>query len=262
MADDHTEQRMEEGKVEWIGSSSNMSEEATKKWQDFGIYNLKEAPGPLRDEVKYDMSDTKEKVYSRLVEYLHCEPYPSEDELGGPYVHDIVNAVLLPTLSDFKHKSQRDYMTLYKRGEMMAVDEGADKTKKEFVVIDFISLTEEEEKPAHVVVVETKQSTLVIAFRVLLLALQDMWDACGGKGIAYGFVTTGEEWQVVVYDGKFRVMNRLPVMFPGMEKAEMKGVWMEGFSVVVELIFQALQEGGKVAAGWGANGGGGAPAEE
>lgn len=261
MADDHTEQRMEEGKMEWIGSSPNMSEEATKKWQDIGIHNLKEAPGPLRDEVEYDMSDTKEKVYSRLVEYLQCEPYPSEDELDGPYVHDIVNAVLLPTLSDFKRKSQRGYMTLYKRGEMMAVDEGADKTKKEFVVIDFISLTEEEEKQAHVVVVETKKSTLVIAFRVLLLALQDMWGACGGKGIAYGFVTTGEEWQVVVYDGRFRVMNRLPVMFSGMEKAEMKGVWMEEFSIVVELIYQALQEGGKEA-GWKGNGGGGVSAEE
>jgi len=250
---DNTEQPTKR-KAKGTTSYSSMSKQATEKRLQVRISNLILASNPIdeilhqRGKAKYDVSDTKEKVYARLVEYLDCEIYPSmaEDDFTESTVYDIVTAVLLPTLSDFKHKSQRGDMKLYKEKGILSVDEETG-GKEEFVVMDFISSTEEEKERTFVLLVEAKRASLALAFRQLLLALKDMWDTNGGKGIVYGFATTGEDWQMVTYNGGFQLTDKFSVMFPSMGKPERKEKWMKEFSVIVDLIYMALEEGGNVA---------------
>jgi len=224
-----------------------MSKKATEKRLHLRIYNFIKASQPveeilrLRGKAKYDVSDTKEKVYARLVEYLKCEQYPSitEDEFKAANVYDIVNAVLLPTLSDFQDKSQCDDITLYREKEIVSVDEETD-GMEEFVFMDVISSTDEEEQCAYVLVVEVKRSNSAAAFSQLLLSLRDMRDTNGEKGVVYGFTTTGEDWQMVRYDGNFQLTEKL--MFSRMR--ESKERWIKEFSGIVDLMYIALEAGG------------------
>ena len=103
------------------------------------------------------MSDAKEKVYARLVEYVKCELYPSmaEPEFKEANVYDIVTLVLLSILSDFKHKSKRGGIKLYREKEIVSVDEETG-GMEEFVVMDVIGSTDEEEQRAYLLVVEAK----------------------------------------------------------------------------------------------------------
>ncbi|RPB28027.1 hypothetical protein L211DRAFT_834033 [Terfezia boudieri ATCC MYA-4762] len=80
--------------------------------------------------------------------------------------------------------------------------------------MDFIS--SEAERNERLLVVEAKRFSLACAFRQLLLALKDMWDTNGEKGVVYGFATTGGDWQMVSYNGKFQVTDKFSVMFPSM----------------------------------------------
>ena len=227
---------------------SNFTKGDVEKKLNVRICNLIKASKPIQDlrgEAKYDVSDTKEKVYTRLVEYLHCEPYPSmaEDDFQESNLHDMVKAVLLPTLSDFKHKSKcDDGLTLHQAKEILWVDPGFE----DFIFMNFISSTEEseDEDRTFVLVVEAKQSLLAAAFRQLLLALNDMWDSNGKKGVVYGFAVAGEDWHMVTYDGKFRLTDKFTVMFPSMGEGEMKEKWMREYSVVVDLLYIALEAGG------------------
>ena len=240
-------------KLKYNTSYSNMSQQATEKILQVRISNLIMASIPIEEvllprKAKYDVSDTKEKVYDRLVEYLDCEIYPSaaeDDFTEESTVCDIVNAVLLPTLSDFRRKSQRSDMKLHKEKEILSID-GETGGKEEFVIMDFISSKKEEKERKFVLVMEATRSSLAIAFRQLLLALKDMWDTNGAKGVVYGFATTGEDWQMVSYNGKFQLMDKFSVMFPSMGKLERKEKWMKAFSVIVDLMYIALEEGGDV----------------
>jgi len=63
--------------------------------------------------------------------------------------------------------------------------------------MDLISMEEEK----YVFVVEAKRSSLGKAIRQCTLAVKDMRDG-NGEGKVYGFVTTGEIWQMFEYDGK------------------------------------------------------------
>lgn len=46
-----------------------------------------------------------------------------------------------------------------------------------------------------------------------LLAMKDMRDNNGGVGKVYGFITTGESWQILSYNGGFQVTNKIDVVF-------------------------------------------------
>lgn len=240
---------------------SNFTKGDVEKKLNVRICNLIKASKPIQDlrgEAKYDVSDTKEKVYTRLVEYLHCEPYPSmaEDDFQESNLqdNDMVKAVLLPTLLDFKHKSKRDdKLTLHKAKEMLWVDATDVEfgSHQDFIFMSFISSTEESEGEDRtlVLVVEAKQSLLAAAFQKLLLALHDIWDSNGRIGVVYGFTVAGEDWQMVTYDGKFRLTDKFTVVFPSMGEGDMKERWMREYSVVVDLLYIALEEGGRDVAG-------------
>ena len=64
---------------------------------------------------------------------------------------------------------------------------------EESIVVDAISVNEDK----YVLVVESKRSNLGVAMKQCLLALKDMKDSNSGGGEVYGFITTGEVWQML-----------------------------------------------------------------
>ena len=106
--------------------------------------------------------------------------------------------------------------------------------------MDLISVEEEK----YVFIVEAKRSSLGKAIRQCALAMKDMGDY-NGEGKVYGFVTTGESWQMLKYDGKvFRKTNSIVVLFDSMD--EEKERWMKEGAVLVDCINFALSNGGIV----------------
>jgi len=75
--------------------------------------------------------------------------------------------------------------------------------------------------------------------------LKDAWDNNGG-GVVYGFVTTGQRWQMFSYDGtSFQKTRQLDVVFEGMEEDDEES-WMKEGSLLVDCLFFALKTGGIV----------------
>ncbi|RPB26528.1 hypothetical protein L211DRAFT_770070, partial [Terfezia boudieri ATCC MYA-4762] len=106
--------------------------------------------------------------------------------------------------------------------------------------VDLVSVAEER----FVLIVEAKRSSLGQAMKQCLLAMKDMRDN-NGEGEVYGFVTTGESWQVVIYDGvTFQLSGKVDLVFPWMGQAKQK--WMKECGIIVDCINMALTNGGGV----------------
>lgn len=72
--------------------------------------------------------------------------------------------------------------------------------------------------------------------------MRDMRDS-NGAGKVYGFVTTGESWQMMRYDGmSFQVTDKFDATFRTMRGQE--GKWMKDYSLVVNCLEMALLHGG------------------
>lgn len=77
--------------------------------------------------------------------------------------------------------------------------------------------------------------------RQCLLAMKDVRDNNGG-GVVYGFVTTGESWQMLRYDGKdFCLPRKIHSVFGRMD--EDKDLWMKDCFVLVDCFNVALGRG-------------------
>ena len=60
----------------------------------------------------------------------------------------------------------------------------------------------------------------------LLVSMKDIGDKNDGS-ITYGFVTTGESWQMLQYhDGSFQVTDKMEVLFAAM--SDDKETWISG----------------------------------
>jgi len=71
-----------------------------------------------------------------------------------------------------------------------------------------------------------------------LLGMKGMKDR-GARGEVYGFITTGEVWRMLKYDGEsFRLTTKFSVLFGGMEYR--KETWMKDYSVLVDCMNVAL----------------------
>ena len=67
-----------------------------------------------------------------------------------------------------------------------------------------------------------------------LLGMKDARDN-NGEGVVYGFVTTGEHWQMLSYDGKeFYQTRKIAMVFIGMDQEN--ELWMKDCSVLVDCI--------------------------
>ncbi|KAI5839545.1 hypothetical protein DFP73DRAFT_561270 [Morchella snyderi] len=73
-----------------------------------------------------------------------------------------------------------------------------------------------------VLVVEAKTVSLGEARKQCFLSLKDMRDNNGG-GSVYGFITTGDSWRMVSYDGTFQMSEKMEVLFDTMDDDKRDG---------------------------------------
>ena len=74
--------------------------------------------------------------------------------------------------------------------------------------------------------------------------MKDMKD-CNGEGKVYGFVTTGEQWQILEYDGISFQMSDVMVIPFGSTRGNRKR-WFRENSILVDCINFALSNKGIV----------------
>ncbi|KAF8434040.1 hypothetical protein BGX38DRAFT_1221080 [Terfezia claveryi] len=183
---------------------------------------------------------TKEKVYDRIMEYLEAEGYPTEaeEDFKEANINDLVYGIISPIIADFRRKTGRN-IRLRREKEIVAMDSETGACA-EFILMDVITIKERN----FVFIVEAKRSSIGEAMKQCLLAMRDMKGRNGG-GVVFGFVTTGEDWRMIEYDGHtFQMTEKFTVLFNTMGKQ--KDRWMKENSVVVDCLHVALQNGGIV----------------
>ena len=240
------------GKLTWTTSYSNISVRQAEKILGFRIRTLRGIPvdrmlaninangtGIVAD------SDTvlkvKEKVFDNILDYLTIEGYPTEadPDFKESNINHLVYATISPLLSDFIHRTGRSSIQLRSEKEIVSTD-GETGGEEEFVVMDFISV----EAERFIFIVEAKRSSVGQAMKQCLLAMKDAWDNNGG-GTVYGFVTTGDDWRMLSYNGSgFVITERFTVLFDGMMESKEK--WMKENTILVECVYAALSNGGIV----------------
>ncbi|KAG0643672.1 hypothetical protein HOY80DRAFT_944770, partial [Tuber brumale] len=201
---------------------------------------LAEAKPEIEGLGKDQVQEIKEKVYDRIIEFVGCEGYPTEsvESFKEANINDLVFSILAPIVSNFRERTKRDIFLL--REKQITAPDSKTYGNQEFVLVDLIGLENEK----YVFVVEAKKSSLIEAKKQCLLAMKDMGDHNGG-GVVYGFVTTGEQWQMLRYDGAvFTQTHNFLVLFRDMGQEREK--WMKEASTVVDCIHAALRSGGFV----------------
>ncbi|KAA8898902.1 hypothetical protein FN846DRAFT_194803 [Sphaerosporella brunnea] len=201
---------------------------------------LAEAKGGIEGLGMDAIQKVKEKVYDLILDHLEIEGYPTEadPDFKEANVNDLVHYIIGPIISDFKRKTGRKVFLL--REKEMVSTNGETGGYEEFLVVDMISVMEEK----VVLVIEAKSSSLGEAMKQCLLAMKDMRDN-NVEGMVYGFVTTGESWRMLSYDGtSFALTEKIEVLFEGMHGDKER--WMGEYSVIVDCMNVALSNGGLV----------------
>jgi len=177
------------------------------------------------------MKATKDEVYKGIVRYLAVEtPLVDHKRFKEANVCDLVLQIILPIICDFKQNTGRERVTLFREQNLLYEDSKVG-GHEGFIVVDMISGLG-----------ERNILTTSAAMGQCLLAMKDLGDSNKG-GIIYGFVTTGDVWRMLSYDGAtFQVTDKLFVMFDLMRNDKDK--WMRNFSLVVDCIYAALSNGG------------------
>ncbi|KAG0643675.1 hypothetical protein HOY80DRAFT_944802 [Tuber brumale] len=201
---------------------------------------LSEAKPEIEGLGKDQVQETKERVYDQIVQFIECEGYPTEsdEDFKEANINDLVFTILAPIVTDFRRKTGRN-TCLCREKQVTALDSQT-YGYQELVLVDLIGLEHEK----YVFVVEAKKSSLGEANRQCLLAMKDMGDRNGG-GVVYGFITTGEQWQMLRYDGAvFTQTHNFLVLFRDMGQDREK--WLKEASLVVDCIHAAFRSRGFV----------------
>lgn len=250
MGDDNN--NLKKRKSKWTTSYSNMTIAQAEERLGFRIRSLKGIPvqrmlaNANEGESPDAILTTKEKVYDHILEYLQIEGYPTEGDpdFKESNINHLVYATISPILRDFICRTGRVTVQLRSEKEIVSTD-GETGGTEEFAVLDLISVKQER----FILIVEAKRSSLGQAMKQCLLAMKDMRDS-NGEGKVYGFVTTGEQWQMLEYNGtSFRKTNIMIVVFDSMDEEKEK--WFKENSILVDCIKFALSNGGlKVSTWW------------
>lgn len=201
---------------------------------------LAEATPAISGLEETQIKETKENVYNRIIEFVEGEGYPTEynEDFKEANVNDLVLQIILPILTAFRRQTGRE-LRLRREKEIISVDSETG-GYQEFVVVDMIGVGNRK----FVFVLEAKKSSVGEAMRQCLLAMKDIGENNGG-GVVYGFVTTGEEWKMVRYEGGvFAQTHKFQALFENMEQGKEK--WMKESSIVVDCIHEAFRSGGFV----------------
>ncbi|KAI5837451.1 hypothetical protein DFP73DRAFT_619587 [Morchella snyderi] len=177
---DDTEQQTKKRKNKWITSYSRpMTQADTEKRLGFRMRALKAIPADrmlanLEGEGPDALLGTKERM---------------DEDFKEASINHLVYSIARTILFDLRCKTGRKSLHLRST-------DGDTGGTEEFVVVDLISVTEEKFAPT----VEAKRSSLGQAMRQCLLSMKDMRDN-NTRGQVNGFVTTGEQWQMLKCDG-------------------------------------------------------------
>lgn len=241
MGDDNTNQ-----KLKWIAPYSNVTMAQAEKRLGFRIRSLKAVSvDTMLANAKYSFGrecpdaifKTKEGVYDSIVQYLIIEGYPTEGDpdFKEANIHDLVYAIISPILVSFIRMTGCQSIRLRREKEIISTD-----GLEELVMVDLVSVEDEK----FVLIIEAKKNSLGQAMKQCLLTMKDMSDNNGGVEM-YGFVTTGEHWRMLRFDGtSFVGTNTFSVLFETMETD--KDEWLKNNSVVVDCMYAALSNGGIV----------------
>lgn len=137
-------------------------------------------------------------MYDQIVQHLRIEGYHTEGnpDFKEPNFNHLVYATVSLILNDYIRQTGR--ATAQLQGEKGTTStNGETGGTEELAVLDLISVQHER----FIFIVEANRSSLGQAMKQpeRLLAMRGMRDSNGG-GMVYGFVTTGEQWQMLEYD--------------------------------------------------------------
>ena len=230
-------------RTKWINSYLNMTMGQAEERPGFRIRSLEAVSvdsmlactkHSLGAESVDIMLKVKKRVYDNIVEYLVTEGYPTE---GDPdfkegNANDLVYAIISPILGSFIHMTGRKSIQLRREKEIVSTG-GETGGAEEFVMVDLVSITEK-----FLLIVEAKSTSLGQAMKQCLLAMKDIGDN-NTDGKVYGFVTTGESWRMLSYDGvSFKLTDRMDVIFRAIDREKEK--WMKSYSVLVDCMYAVL----------------------
>jgi len=148
------------------------------------------------DVNKETVDAVKAVVYDQILQYIDIEGYPTEadPDFKEANMSDLVFSTIGPVLRSVR-KMGRD-IRLTREKEITSVENEIGGVE-EFVVVDQIVVAEKK----FVLIIEAKRTSIGQAIKQLLLSLKDARSSNGG-GVVYGFVTTGQYWQMFSYDGR------------------------------------------------------------
>ncbi|KAF8460178.1 hypothetical protein BDZ91DRAFT_766470 [Kalaharituber pfeilii] len=189
---------------------------------------LAEAKGAIEIIGTDVLTNTKERIYSNIVEYIEVAGYPTETrpDFTEANVNDLVLCTITPILVNYR-RATGSKIHLQREKRIISPDsETGD--HEEFIMIDKISVM----KRNCILVIESTRTSLREANKQCLLALKDMRDQNGG-GVVYGFITIGTYWQMLKYDGTSFVRTEdIPFLFDSVDADQER--WMKNYSVLVE----------------------------
>ncbi|KAG0135878.1 pyridoxal phosphate-dependent transferase [Tuber indicum] len=180
----------------------------------------------------------KKQVYRDLASYVVAEGYPIEadPEFTKGNLKDIVLLAILPIVAQFKSETTRNLRVV--REKEICSPGSTTGGMEEFVVMDLISFHHEK----YVLIAEAKKLPISEAREQCFLSMIKMRDLNGG-GTVYGFITMGESWRMISFDGKFAVSEKIQLMFDTMGKEEER--WMADYSILIDCFNVALSDGGR-----------------
>jgi len=154
---------------------------------------------------------TKEIVYDRIVEYLQIGGHPTEWDpaFEESSVNNLIYSVIGPIIRNFIRTTGRRSIQLQTEKEIVSED-GETGGREEFAIMDLIS----EDEEVFIFIIEAKRTSVGKGMRQCFLALKDARDDHNkGEGIVYGFITTGEDWRMIKYDGTFQMTEKFKMLF-------------------------------------------------
>lgn len=228
-------------KSKWVTSYSSITIQEAEKRLNIRFNNIISNSCKIENlldlkNINKKTYDIKNKIYERIVEYIEVEEYPSLSSytFKEANIFDLVGTILIPLISDFKHKEQNDSIVLRREKEIISID---NKTggNEEFVIVDVINITQER----FILIIESKRSSIGDAMKQCLLSVKDAYDNNNdGKNI-YGFMTTGDSWQLVTYNGiNFNMSEDFKIIFPTMKNNKKR--WIDEFSILIDAIYFIL----------------------
>ncbi|PUU75358.1 hypothetical protein B9Z19DRAFT_1131492 [Tuber borchii] len=182
------------------------------------------------------LSEVKNTIYRALTDYLNVAGYPTEanEDFREASINDLVSFTIYPIIAAFQHeKRRRLYLS---REKEIASKDLMSSGREEFVVLDFISVAQKK----YVCIVEAKKVSLGEARKQCFLAMKDMRDANGG-GMVYGFITMGDSWRMVSFNGEFKMSEKIELLFDSLPRDKKR--WMDHYSILVDCFNVALSNG-------------------